>query len=322
MHSSGSARDLTDEIQQANADIGNGVIELPQRDRLRDSIVAGCRLDLSGVMGCPSYNCMRETIDSTFKRVWHYFDQVVVEGLSPQFLADEVGSKDEAARSRAFLKIRDQARLLLYLREIGTDRFIIFSHKTHNYCSDCWLQHAKELGIAAAMDESRRRKIAQELIKTSSLSIEQIDSYHWIVSISGKFFDDPFHLVFRGGDVSADPEPKLEDVVEYIIAYHGAAMISDVELSRRLALPLVEPVSMPWITSRKSQEASCQEVEVAVRLNLPVFDNLPVGDFIKIREDERPEFETFRAALRTAIQQRLAENDKLSPAEIARSVEE
>ena len=179
-------------------------------------------------MACPTYNCMRKTIDSTFRRVWHYFDQIVVEGLSPRILAYEVGDQDEVAQSRTLLSIRDQARLLLYLREIGADQFVVFSDKTYAFCDEHWLQHAKELGIAATMDESQRRKIAQKLIRTSNFSVEQIDSYFWCANVSGKYFDNPFYFLFHGEDISVAPELKLEDIVEYIIASHGAAMISDV----------------------------------------------------------------------------------------------
>jgi len=49
---------------------------------------------------------------------------------------------------------------------------------------------------------------------------------------------------------------------------------------------------------------------VALELQLPVFNELTIGDFIKLREDEQPHFDRFRSALRQAISERLTPENK------------
>jgi hypothetical protein len=57
-------------------------------------------------------------------------------------------------------------------------------------------------------------------------------------------------------------------------------------------------------------------------LELPVFTDLSASDFLKLREDEQPYFERFRAALREAISSRLVpENAGKSAGELAQSIE-
>jgi hypothetical protein len=98
-------------------------------------------------------------------------------------------------------------------------------------------------------------------------------------------------------------------------------MILDVSVARRLTLPLVEPVSLPWI-SRPYRNGNKRKADddAVIRVGLPVFDSLSTKDFLKLREDERPAFETFRAELRNAIQSEIAENPSNPPAAIAKSI--
>jgi hypothetical protein len=157
---------------RASQEMRKGEAEYPDSNVLSDSIVAGRKLDLSGKASCSSYNCLRQGIDSTFKRVWHYFDQIVVEGLAPDWLAQEIESANAERIPFTILKIRDQARLLLYLRDIGAERFVVF-HPRSYFCQEHWAEHARELGLAAAVNESRREKTVRDIIKSSEFDIRK-----------------------------------------------------------------------------------------------------------------------------------------------------
>src|SRR5215472_12477425 len=105
-------------------------LEVPSRADVGDSIVAGSGIDLSGSIGCGADDCLRGSIDGTFKNIWHYFDCVVVEGLDPLRLADGLDrAKSESAFASAMAKIADQVNLVLYLRETGADKTTIFANK-------------------------------------------------------------------------------------------------------------------------------------------------------------------------------------------------
>jgi hypothetical protein len=295
-------------------------VRYPTPAELGSSIVAGRRLDLSGTFTCTAYDCLRALVDSTFMRIWHYFDGIVVEGISPVEIMEGLKS----ARSHdqyhfEFSLIRDQARLLLYLREIGAEPYTIFSHKPNQFCNEHWLAHAKSLGIFAAFDQARHDELVAKVVRSSEIEIgpEVPDFVGRPVAVRGSYFDTPLHLVVWGSEA-----PTKEAVVCKIIQDYATSMISDVELARRLTLPLAEPVNIPWIGKRKKPSLPT-EADVALQLDLPVFRSLTSRDFLKLREDERPHFERFRAGLRAEINDHLAAAQAGTPVSvIAREIEE
>jgi hypothetical protein len=319
MHSEQARKVLVETIQRVAHDQNQGQYQYPDRSELGDSIVAGRRLDLSTALTCPVYECLRQSIDSAFKRVWHYFDRIIVEGLSPGVLAEELRSSDSTNQGHTFMRIREQARLVLYLRQIGADRYTIFTRKSFAFCQQHWLEHAKALGIGDALDDSRHEKIIRKLISSSKFDISQAEPDLWVVGLSGTVFPQPDNLLI----VSQDP-PTPESIAHGLVAQYATAMISDVGLARQLTLPLIEPTSVPWKpprTTKKSAQPSAEEV--ALHLRLPVFDHLSTRDFIKMREDHQSEFEAYRSALRNAIRERLdSRKDSSSAAEIAGRIEQ
>ncbi len=216
-------------------------------------------------------------------------------------------------------KIRDQALLLLYLREIGAEHFVAFAPKSHVLCEEHWEEIARDLGLAAISDESGRRKLVKDIIESSDFEITKWKHPNrWHINVTGKYFSEPIGtVVFRRRP------PAHEEITHYIISNYAAAIISDVTLAQHLTLPLVEPVSLPWI-SRPYRDSSKREPEddAVIRVGLPVFDSLSTKDFLKLREDERPAFETFRAELRNAIQGEIAQNPSNPPAAIAKSIQD
>src|ERR1700722_534167 len=40
------------------------------------SVLASRRLDFSGYVTCPAFDCMQPIVDDVFGRIWHYFDTV------------------------------------------------------------------------------------------------------------------------------------------------------------------------------------------------------------------------------------------------------
>lgn len=288
---------------------------------MKESIVAGRKLDLSGVMSCPAYECMRENIDSNFRRIWHYFDQIVVEGLSPIILCNEMSTMDtEEIMNDLRQRIFDQARVVLYLRSIGADRFVVFSHKPHAFCEVHWQKHAQDLGLARVLDEASRNSTVQRITKTSDFLIEDIAPGTWSATVTGKYFSKPFHSLVYGPADAAKPEP--ENVARMVISQYAKAMVSDVGLARRLGLPLVESVHLPWRSANGSEGAKANEIETSIQLDLPVFDSLTTENFLKLREDERPDFEAYRAALLVALSAQSQKDPSRSPQIIAKAVED
>jgi hypothetical protein len=328
LHTQSGVRGLIEAVFKAAQEIQEGRAEYPSSNVLSDPIVAGRRLDLSSSASCPAYECMKRQIDTIFKQLWHYFDQVVVEGLAPLSLAREIGDTGAEPPPNAMMKIREQARLLLYLREIGAEQLVIFAPKPHAFCQQHWEQHARDLGLAEIIDESRQKNTIKEIVKSSKFDITETDRDGlpaWQITVVGEYFSVPWsrnafslHIAKRS---NAPPTP--EDVTRWMIGNRATEMISDVSLARRLASPLVEPISLPWISSQPHRDDSKRTAEddAVVRIGLPVFDSLTTKDFLKLREDERPAFETFRAELRKAIQSEIAQDPSNPATAIAKSIQ-
>lgn len=322
LQSESGVKGVVQAVFSASEEIQNNLPQYPDSSELGDSIVAGRKLDFSGTTSCPAFECMQQGVDSTFKRVWHYFDQIVVEGLAPQWLAYKIRTTDADHFPITMATIHQQARLLLYLREIGAERFVVFAPKSHSFCQEHWQQHARDLGLAVAVDESQHDKTVKRIVSTSKFIIKEPYPGRWHVTVTGKYFDQPESTIFlpSEGKMLNDP-PSPDDIASSIIATHATAMVSDVSLARRLALPLIEPVTLPWITRPYRNGNKSAEDNSIIRVGLPVFDSLTTKDFLKLREDERPEFEAFRAALREAIQSQIAKDPSRPQAAIARSIE-
>lgn len=137
------------------------------------------------------------------------------------------------------------------------------------------------------------------------------------VSISGKFFDQPIRM-----DIPIAERPHPEALATNIVNSYANFTIEDIELSRELGIPLIEPASMPWLNKRPRPKGADAEASVALELYLPFLDGISAKDFLKLRNDEQPYFERHRVALRNVIAERLkAPKSKKSPAEVAREIE-
>ena len=63
-----------DRIREISNDVYSGPSSL--KGNASTSVLASRRLDFSGAVSCPDFECMRPIVDDVFARVWHYFDTV------------------------------------------------------------------------------------------------------------------------------------------------------------------------------------------------------------------------------------------------------
>lgn len=297
----------------------------PDQSSVTDSIVAGRRLDLSGSLSCSAYDCLRNNIDNVFKNVWHYFDNIVVEGITPSAVTEALRSDRHESFHTMLYVIREQARLLLYCRSIGADRYITYAQKTLSLCSHHWSEYARSLGMPHLYDKSVQDHLIHQILDSMEYEVEKYANDSWLVSVTSAAFQEPRRLILSGGS-----KPDGPDIAGHLFNNLATAAISDIGIAQRLSLPIIEPTNIDWMSQRaKNRRKSGNNTlaptaaDVALQMNLPVFDNLTTADFLKLREDERPDFEAFRAALRIAITKRIeAVGKEESAAAIARNVVE
>ena len=118
------------------------------QDRV-NSILAGRGIDLSGHLDCNGASCRRRQVDELFRRVWHYFDKIVVADA----VRHEVGWHWNQPSEQVREWVLSHIDVLLYLRQIGAESLLEFSEKPA-LCENHWRQHAAETGLDALLQSA------------------------------------------------------------------------------------------------------------------------------------------------------------------------
>jgi hypothetical protein len=276
-------------------------------------IVAGRAIDLSGALDCSAFDCLVKQIDNLFSRVWHYFDEIVVEGLSPYNAAKMIESGWDHTKER----IETHVRLLLHIRDIGAEDLLIFRQKAPA-CVLHYRQHLAETKLEGLLDNASW--LIDQLAQQGQLvEIRQHDD-HWHYTFDHPMLEHRQWGSFRLEEGSTDPatDPNRA-VAEAIFKEYSAHLVSDVRTANYLSSPLAASVSLhSEVLDLPRGEVT--EAEVALELSLPVLQGVPAAELIKVRRDEALSFERFRSSLRGAIQERLSNAQGRSSAEVASSV--
>jgi len=268
-------------------------LKIPQV-HVKDDAVAGRRVDLSGVLGCQAFECQRKIIDASFGPILHYFDSVVVEGLSPH----RAFGMAQADPSLFGYSILQHAQTFLYLREIGAEPFTAFTEKP-GLCEQHFNQNADELHIFSAYDKDEKAKLVRRILRTSTFRIREIDN-GWHFMIDGPLFQEPVNSFNKTGK-----KPTKKGIAEYVAELYSGSLVTDIFSAQLFQLPLVDAGSAAWLAKGR-QRNRLTDTEVALHLDLPILNGLDLGTFLKLREDERESFESFRTALAAAISEQLA----------------
>lgn len=289
-------------------------------DELSDAdgpiLVAGRPMDLSGDLDCLHAECVKRQADGLFAKVLHYFDKIVVsavDGSRFAALLERLPDRDPAA----YLEVLNRLEILLYLREIGATDFLIFRTKPA-LCEDHIRETLASAGVSdtSAEMERLREKFAKEgairvedseRSRTSFAGIEHPMFKHIrIAGIQHPMFEHGYNRVTL---VAQQPERfDSEDFIRSVVYEVFAYLASDVRAAMTSRAPL-------GATSRFHQElissAEGRSVEdVAFCLELPVLQGLDSETLIKLRRDETPSFERFRAAIKKSIEERLKLGDR------------
>jgi hypothetical protein len=257
-------------------------------------ILAGTGVDLwGGRMVCPGPSCMRNQVDTLLKHVWHYFDKVVVDdALTMLLVEDWEGSKADLIRT-----IAEVLAPLLYLVEIGASDYVEFRPKYR--CQLHWAQHAEEQGLGHAV-ELRDELIAEVMSRGvfyRKAGADGDDVY---------CMDDPEAEVTVTLPVAGRSDKELKkSLAETVFEEYMVDLVADVGAARCNDLPLGSVLAFPGRILQMSRPASV--ADVVFQLQLPVIEGISARDLIAVRDQESEYFERFRAALRHAAQERIAQ---------------
>lgn len=274
------------------------------------SVLASRRLDFSGTLSCPHFDCMVPVVDRVFGRVWHYFDYIVIDERP---LEDVLGSGHDVD------DLQQLAELFLYLRNIGAEQYLRFTRKVSGLCSEHFREYANDqhLGLDVLFDENFENEVVQRLVSEGDFDIYAGgDCDLWRYRIQHPYIGT------LNGDMdhsNSERQPSKEEAARSAYGSCCNGLISDVSASRSLRLPVLEAAENSWKPSSFQGNAVSDPI-VALNLRLPVLTNVPVKELLRYRNDHPASFEVFRAALRDAIRKQIERSGTDSPEVIANAV--
>ncbi len=260
------------------------------------ALLAGRGIDLSGDLDCCHEVCQTKQVDELFGRALHYFDNLVIAGPPAYRYVDDLAGGDD----QALHNLGEHVAALLYIRKIGADDLVTFVQKPPA-CAAHYEEHAREAGLDLLVERSQPW-IAELARAGRVLSLEK-HGEHWHFQFGHPQLE---HHVWSTVPSREDGgEPTARDIAEAVCARYIAHLVSDVVAAGQLGLPLGASVEMHEDVLANARVASASVEDVAYELRLPLLENLPVRDVVKLRHDEWEYFESFRNALGAAIEKRL-----------------
>ena len=272
-----------------------------------EAIVAGQAIDLSGRLDCLAWDCVETQVHNLFNRVWHYFDRIVIVGPS----AHEISRAFEE-KTRALDHLPTYVRLLLYLREIGAEKLLVFRQKRPP-CQIHLKDHLREVGIEDVEDDVERA--VPQFAKEGELSLRTHDD-HIHYAFSHPQFE---HTVW--GSIPSDTKGDLSQALaRSVVGRYLATLASDLYTARALKSPLGSTVRFHTKLLASNRPSTTDTGTLAFHLDLPTLHGVEVRTLLKIRSDETPAFEKFRRALVKAMEDGLANNKGANISEIANEI--
>jgi hypothetical protein len=288
----------------------------PQEPTRPNLIVGGRGLDLSGELkGSTSEELIQEAED-LFGQVWHYFDQIVVEGYTPRrcVLMYENGDFDLCVE-----RASSHSALLLYLRDIDALDALIFRQKP-----DPCIEHGhdRELLDRAGLERIKTQgpTLLEELAKGEVVDVvDHLDHLHYeyFHPLLGDCFGSLWHGQYEAAVV--DEDSLKRQVASNRFELHAEYMAADAFMATELSAPLAMAVPLHETVKKRLVSGTTVD-DVALRLNLPVLHGISPQELVRLRQEEAESFERFRTALRAAIKERIKAADAGSSEKVAEDI--
>ncbi len=257
----------------------------PAANRVEDArptIAVGRGLDLSGYLDCYHPKCQLAQVNELFRRVLHYFDQVIIAGPQAHEYARNLGSGN-----RWFLEtvIPSQIEVLLALRELGVIQLVRFVEKDPA-CTVHYRQHAREAGVLDLLEGSDA--VIQDLATSGALRELRRRRNHWYYT-----FDSPLLEHTSWGVVDSRKRPDIRHVAGDVLLEYMSHLTSDVITAKRLNVSLGVSIPLHRMILERAGVRPTEE-NVLFELRLPALEGIPFADLVELRENESVYFEAFR----------------------------
>jgi len=275
------------------------------------TIVAGRPIDVSGQLDCANWECIKKQIDTLFGHVLHYFDRIVVAGPSRAQISRLIENQDDYLNHTVLVGF---IKMLLYVREIGADDFLVFREKPA-LCERHIHEALKAAGLELVWSELNEQLDA--LANDAKITLGKIGPYTALTYQHPLLSDPKFSIYSATAEIPAETLRKTLSE-EYFLG-GLAALGSDIVAAQKLGAPLGTTIKLPGGIMAPTLTETRPE-DVAFQMDLPVLSGISPKALLKLRRDESLSFERFRHAMRTAIQERLRVAGHQDAAKIANDI--
>lgn len=270
-----------------------------------NAIIGGRGLDLSGETADVNGAGLIKEFEQLFRKVWHYFDDVIVEGFAARrFLLMRRHKNYDLARTRAIAHIE----LVLHLRSIGAIDYLKFYQKPSSCLDHGDSDLLEEAGLSRIIDDAD--SIASELMKGRFDFVNHESHFHYgfthplVGEKVGEYWHDNDYHFLSDDLINISKRRAKRIIVDDLFRSFAAIMAADTWAARSLSVPLA--ISLPLGHAISSRHESIDPAQVAMEIGLPILQGVRVRDLIKLRVDEGEAFERFRSALKIALKERTA----------------
>ncbi|WP_148112939.1 hypothetical protein, partial [Actinoplanes sp. ATCC 53533] len=278
------------------------------------SLLASMGMDVPSGL-CSAAACRTRAIDREFGQLLHYFDYFLMQGPTHKTYLNILDSRRGNDWFQDFFtSLWNDVTMLLHLRKIGMDRYIVFINKPTSAPRaevDSWISslHTPLLNSIAEIAE-----VAKLVSREGGVEIEQTGPRRWSVGL--------VHPLFSGSPgmrVVQKTRPKKAAAAAALIQQQMSALFFDSQAAKEHGAP---PVSLlePSFFQRDKTTGAATVDQVALNLDIPVLANLETAELLKLRESEYEHFERFRKTLVEAIAEAIEKATTEDPEKIARSV--
>jgi len=277
------------------------------------SLVAGRGLDLSGHLDCNASACRLRQVDTLFRHAWHYFDRIVVADA----VSHEVSMHWDAPRRDLKRWLLSHIEVLLHLRKLGAERLVVFREKPAP-CEVHWDRHAAEAGLQGIVAD--KDALADELLQLAHVDAKDGgDGSADFIFVHPEFEHSVWGTVVPSEAGDCSPATIRHAAAVAVVRRYLAHLTSDVRMGRMAAAPLGSTV---WFHGQILRRAGSSPApsDVALELELPILEAVPLETLLKLRTDERDAFVRFRYKLRQAAREQLKAATSSSPAALAQQI--
>ncbi len=309
----GENRHLQQLVSYASEQSEAGPVPRPDKDRV---LVGGLGLDLSGQFECMQHHCATKAVDRLVHQTWHSFDTVVVSGLDSQLFMNSLKRKGTLVglTNIDILRLRPHIEAALYVKQTGADELIEFADRPKAFCRHHYDEAIQLSGLSNNIEAAHDSLITHFLTgyRLTNASAEERTVFVYN------------HPTLETVLVRRFQSETSEDEAAWAIAEDLAHEITNTSITSSV---LARNMSAGLGQVMRGMEADFAHLsnrrvtdEVAFHIPIPMVENLPLEDLMKIRREEQSEFQAFQVALRMAIEERLKALPGADPLTIGESV--